>query len=85
MKLQTLPLAAWLCVAGMALGNMDRHFAWQGPHVVTWILSMGGRGAVTELGDAALGDMDSNSAWQVSHLVTWIMTVYGNHFVFRIG
>ena len=30
--------AAAFCVAGMALGDIDLHFAWQAWHVLTWIM-----------------------------------------------
>ena len=35
--------AAAVCVAGLALGDMDLHFAWQAWHLVTWILTLRGR------------------------------------------
>ena len=34
---------AAFCVAGVALGDMDLHFAWQSWHLVTWILTLRGR------------------------------------------
>ena len=41
--------AAAVCVAGVALGDIDRHFAWQAWHLATWIMWIvtlhGGRGA----------------------------------------
>ena len=35
--------AAAFCVAGMALGDIDFHFAWQMWHLVTWICTLCGR------------------------------------------
>ena len=32
-----------LCVAGMALGDMDLHFMWQAWHLVTWTFTLRGR------------------------------------------
>ena len=35
--------AAAVCVAGVALGGMDRHFAWQAWHLATWTVTLPGR------------------------------------------
>ena len=35
--------AAAFCVAGVALGDIDLHFAWQPWHLVTWIVTLRGR------------------------------------------
>ena len=35
--------AAALCVAGVALGDINLHFAWQGWHLVTWTCTLRGR------------------------------------------
>ena len=35
--------AAALCVAGVALGDIDPHFAWQAWHLVTWTCTLRGR------------------------------------------
>ena len=37
--------AAALCVAGVALGDMDRHFAWQAWHLWHWAGSGGALGS----------------------------------------
>ena len=37
--------AAAFGVAGVALGDMDLHFAWQAWHLVTWIVTLRGRRA----------------------------------------
>jgi len=36
-------VAAAVCVAGLALGDIDRHFAWQAWHFATWIVTLRGR------------------------------------------
>ena len=35
--------AAAFCMAGVKLGDMDVHSAWQAWHVVTWIVTLRGR------------------------------------------
>ena len=35
--------ASAFCVAGVALVDMDLHFAWQAWHLVTWIVTLRGR------------------------------------------
>eukprot|EP00435_Cladocopium_sp_Y103_P038242 s101_g10.t1 len=35
--------AALLCVAGVALGDIDLHFVWQGWHFVLWTFTLCGR------------------------------------------
>ena len=42
--------AAAFCVAGVALGDMDLHFAWQAWHLATWILTLRGSVALAALG-----------------------------------
>ena len=67
-----------LCVAGVALADMDLHFAWQAWRLVTWTCTLRGRrGAygtglvlVTRLcagcvAGVALADMDLHFTWQV--------------------
>ena len=54
--------AAALCVAGVALGDIDFHFAWQAWHLMTSTFSVAG---------AALGDIDYHFAWQACHLRHW--------------
>ena len=36
-------VAAAVCVAGMALGDIDRHFAWQAWHLVTSTVTLRSR------------------------------------------
>ena len=45
-----LPSQTQLCVAGVALGDMDLHFAWQAWHLATWILTLRGSVALAALG-----------------------------------
>jgi len=33
-------VAAAVCVAGVVLGDIDRHFAWQEWHFATWIVTL---------------------------------------------
>ena len=54
--------AAALCVAGVALGDIDCHFAWQAWHLVTSTFSVAG---------LALGDIDYHFAWKACHLRHW--------------
>ena len=69
--------AVAVCVAGVALGDMDRHFAWQAWHLATWTCTLRGRrgtwGHASSLfvASVALGDMDRYFAWQVWHLWHW--------------
>ena len=49
-------------MAGVALDDMDRHFAWQAWHLQAWHL---------------LCDIHLHFVWQASHLMTWIVTLRG--------
>ena len=63
-----------LCVASVALGDSDLHFAWQAWHLMTSTFTLRGRcgtygtGLVTRLVAVALGDIDRHFAWQAWHL-----------------
>jgi hypothetical protein len=46
-------LAAWIGVAGMALGDIDLHFVWQAWHLLHWAGSGGVLGFRRGAGDAA--------------------------------
>jgi len=86
--------AAPLGVAGVALGDMDLHFAWQAWHLVTWIVTLRGRrlwhwaGSGGALGSqltlwtprlfVALGGMDRHFPWQAWHLWHWAGSVLGD-------
>ena len=76
-----------LCVAGVALGDMDLHFAWQAWHLVTSTLTLRGRRGTYGTGPAlvarlvlgvALGAA-ALLAWQAWHLATWTFTLRGRH------
>ena len=68
-----------LCMAGVALGDMDLHFAWQAWHLWHWAGSGGALGvsvgavgvAAFGVAGVALGDMDLHFAWQAWHLHLW--------------
>ena len=63
-----------LCVAGVALGDLDVHSAWQAWHLWHWAGSGG-----------ALGSQLARSwsprlfAWQAWHLATWTCILRGRH------
>ena len=75
------------CVAGVARGDMDVHFAWQAWHSWHWAgcphttcshttcshtqLTHTQRVTTLCVAGVALGDMDVHSAWQAWHLMTW--------------
>ena len=65
------------CVAGVALGDIHLHFAWQAWRLQHWAGSGGawarlfaGDAAVLCLAGVALGDIHLRFAWQAWHLVT---------------
>ena len=76
-------VASAICVAGVALGDIDRHFAWQAWHFVTWIVTLRGRRGTWRhrsslcVAGVALGDINHHFAWQAWHFATWIVTLRG--------
>ena len=68
-----------LCVAGVALGDMDRHFAWQAWHLWHWAGSGGALGSQLTPWTPRL------FAWQAWHLVTWTFTLRGTRGTWRHG
>ena len=77
-----------LCVAGVALSDMDLHFAWQAWHLVTWTVTLRGRRGtygtgwqawhlVTRWGPAGLRLVAAHFAWQAWHFLTWTFTLRG--------
>ena len=64
-------------MAGVALGDIDLHFAWQAWHLVTSTCTLRGRrawvpvdavdAAAVCVAGVALGDNDVHSAWQAWH------------------
>ena len=69
--------AAAVLMAGVALGDIDVHFAWQTWHLATWTFTLRGRcgtyGAGLALG-GALGSGGCRAVWQALRLVTATFT-----------
>ena len=76
-------VAAAVCVAGMAIGDICLHFAWQAWQLATSTYTLRGRcdnygiwwgawfpavAAAVCVAGVALGDIDLHFAWQVWHL-----------------
>ena len=74
-----------LCVAGVALGDIDRHFAWQAWYLVTSTFTLRGRRGTYGTGPALVARLvlgvtlgaAALLAWQAWHLVTSIFTLRG--------
>jgi len=74
------PWAAAVCVAGVALGDIAFHFAWQAWQLATWTCTCVAGVALDDMDvhfAVALVDMDVHFAWQAWHLVTWMCTLRG--------
>ena len=77
----------------MALGDMDRHFAWQAWHLWHWAGSGGALGFRPGAGDAAtvgvaavaLGDIHLRFTWQAWYLVTSTSTLRGRRGTYGTG
>ena len=69
--------AAAFCVAGVALDDMDRHFAWQAWHLWHWVGSGGALGSHVSPWSPRL------FAWQAWHLATCSCTLCGRHGTLR--
>ena len=66
-----------LYVAGMALGDIHRHFAWQAWHVWHWVGSGGALGS-------RLAPLSPRLfVWQAWHLATWTSTLHGRRGTWR--
>ena len=72
--------AAAFCVAGVALGDMDRHFAWQAWHLLWHWAGSGGA-----LGYQMTPWTPRLFAWQAWHLVTSTFTLRGRCGTFGTG
>ena len=80
-------------MASVALGDLDRHFAWQAWHLWHWAGFGGAPGfpndavgaAAFGVAGVALGDMDLHFAWQAWHLATWIVTLRGRRGIYGTG
>ena len=62
-------------MAGVALGDIDRHFAWQAWHLWHWAGSGGALGSQMNaaafcVAGVAFGDVDAHPTWQAWPLVT---------------
>jgi len=68
-----------LCVAGVALGDMDVHSAWQALHLSYWA----GSGGALGLGLAPWSPPPF--AWQAWHLATWTCILRGRRGTYRAG
>ena len=72
-------------MAGVALCDIDRHFAWQAWHFVTSALTLSGRrgtygtglALVTRLGKGESPGTPRLLAWQAWHFVTSTVTLRG--------
>ena len=72
-------------MAGVALGDIDRHFARQAWHLWHWTGSGGALGspfgaavsAAVGVAGVALGDIHLHFAWQAWHLVTCTVALRG--------
>ena len=73
-----------LCVAGVALGDIFRSFAWQAWHLWHWAGSGGALGFRCVAG-VALGDIHRHFAWQAWHLVTSTVALRGRRGTYGTG
>ena len=71
--------AATFCVAGVARGDMDVHFAWQAWHLWHWAGSGGALGSQLTPWTPRL------FAWQAWHLATSTFTLRGRRGTWRHG
>ena len=82
-----------VCMAGVGLGDIDRHFAWQAWHLATSIVTLRGNrgtygtglGLVICVAGVALGDIGRHFAWQAWHLATSIVTLRGRRGTYGTG
>ena len=71
--------AADVCVAGVALGDIDRHFAWQAWHLATSIVTLRGAGSGGTLGSQLAPWSLRLFAWEGWHSATWTCILRGRH------
>ena len=84
-----------LCVAGVALGDIDRHFAWQVWHLWHWTGSGAALGTrlapwsprlfAWQAWDLVTWTIDLHFAWQVWHLVTSTVILRGRRGTYGTG
>ena len=80
-------------VAGVAIGDIHLHFAWQACHLWHWTGSGGALGspfgpavaAAVGVAGVALGDIHLHFVWQAWHLVTSTFTLHGRRGTWRQG
>ena len=84
-----------LCVAGVALGDICLHFAWQAWHLATWTSTLHGRcnnygtwwrawfPVDAAVAGVALGYICLHSAWQAWDLATWTSALRGRRGTWR--
>ena len=80
-------------MAGVALGGIDLHFAWQAWHLSYWTGSGGGAwvsvdavvAAAVGVAGVALCDIDFHFVWQAWHLATSTFTLRGRRGTYRTG
>ena len=77
---------------GVALRDIDLHFAWQAWHLSYWAGSGGALGlglapwsAAVCMAGVALRDIDLHFAWQAWHLATWTCILRGRRGTYRTG
>ena len=80
-------VAVAVCVAGVALGDIDRHFACQVWYLATWTCILRGRRGTYRTGLAPVLGLAPWSppplAWQAWHLATSIVTLRGRRGTWR--
>ena len=77
----------------MALGDLDRHFAWQAWHLWHWTGSGGALGspldavvaAAVGVAGVALGDIDRHFVWPAWHLATSTVTLRSRRGTYGTG
>jgi len=78
-------------VAGVVLGDIDRHFAWQVWYLATSTVTLRGRRGAWRhrpslcVAAVAHGDIGLHFAWQVWHLATSTVTLRGTHGTYGTG
>ena len=88
-----VPSLAAVCVAGVVLGDIDLHFAWQAWRLATSSCILRGRRGTWRhrrafcVAGVALGDIDVHSAWHVRHLRHWAGSggALGSHAVVAVA
>ena len=72
-------VAAALCVAGMALGDID-HFAWQAWHLVTWTCTLHGRRGIYGTGLALVARLVPS--WKMFSSGTSALFCFGSSYTY---